>query len=371
MRQTLRDLRHYLDGRGIPHTLQTFRLYPFLLETFGAWIIVWQSGLALAVWLHSGWTTALVSLAGAVVVALEMGARFPLLSRLGACPGHNIAVEWCPPQARRELIVCAHYDSKTEPLDHRGRRLLLKGAVFAGLPLTLFLGLAGPLEHALAQTASPWAGRIYALAAGLAIAQLLLCGSLGLNAALGRFVQPSRGAADNGAACAIVLEVARLLHQGAVGLKKTKVTLLLCSGEEVGMQGSRAYVRHRVWPLPAAVLNLEIMGQSGGYIVWQREGYLLQWHATDPSLNRALDRAVEKVTGRRPQARPEAVMTDAASFLRAGLPAAILSTLHPRLGDRGFHRPADGPQRLEQGSLQDGVDIVLAVAGAFDRGLAP
>ncbi|NKB72676.1 MAG: M20/M25/M40 family metallo-hydrolase [Candidatus Latescibacteria bacterium] len=369
-RRTLRDLCHYLDRQGIPHTLHTFRLYPFLLETFGAWIIAWQTGLALAVWLQGGWATAAIALVGALIVIVEMGLRIPLLSHLGACQSDNLAIAWAPPRPRRELILCAHYDSKTELWDHRGRHLLLKGAVLFGLPATLALGLAGPLEQYLQQTASPWAGHLYTLAAGLSIPQLLLCWSLGLNTVLGRLVRPSRGAADNGAACAIVLEAARRLYRGEVPLARTKITCALFTGEEVGMQGSRAYVRQRAWPLPAAALNLEIMGQSGGYIVWQREGHSLAWHATDPDLNRALQGAVEQVTGHPPQNRPEAVFTDAASFLQAGLPAATLSTLHPRLGDRGFHRPADEPGRLDQQSLRDGVDIVLAVVRAIDEAAA-
>lgn len=376
--ETVLSLGRWLRQRGIPYRLHTFRHYPFFFEAIGLWTIASRTLLALAVWLRWGWPALPVALLGLVIGVVDVAFNFPTVSRVGARRGRNLIVEFAPEggeaAARQELILSAHYDSKTELLDHRQRMIFLYGLP-VGLLLTLLLGLLAPLDRYLLEQASPWA--IYTYWAGLILSlpMLFLAWGLGLNLALGRSLQPSQGAVDNGAACAILLGLAERLSQVQVGaggrrpvagLQQTKVTIALFTGEEVNLQGSRAYAQERDWPLPAIALNLEAMAQDGEYVLWERDGSVFKLESTSAEVNRLAAYAVEAVTGRPP--RPGGpVISDAASFLKLGIPATTLGTYHSRLVDAGFHRPSDNLARVMLERLPEGVEILATLLREYDR----
>ena len=90
------------------------------------------------------------------------------------------------------------------------------------------------------------------LGAVLTLPMLFLAFGLGLNLSTGRLLKPSQGAVDNGAACAILLGMADrraflanlqspIPNFHNYPLPNTRVTIALFTGEEVQMQGSRAY----------------------------------------------------------------------------------------------------------------------------------
>jgi len=174
----------------------------------------------------------------------------------------------------------------------------------------------------------------------LSLPLLVLAWGLGLNLSLGRLAWPSSGAVDNGAACAVLAGLADRLARGEVSLRRTAATLAFFTGEEANMQGSAAYVRSRAWPLPVVAVNLEVLGQDGGYIYWERDGRGFWPLPTAAAVTAALAEAVREVTGELPQpAGP--VNSDAASFLAAGIPTAVLGTRDRVLGLGGFHRPTE------------------------------
>jgi len=289
-RATARALREWLDRRGISYRVQAFRLYPYFFECVGLWLILSRSLLAAAVWARWGWWTLPIALVGLLGGALDVALHWPLVTWPGARRGENLLVEFEPPGAKREIILSAHYDSKTELLDHCQRAYLFR-YMNLGILLTLLLGLWGPLDAWLVSGAIHWIGVL------LTIPLLLLAWGMGLHLSLGRTLKPSQGAVDNGAACAILLGLAGKLSKGEALPPETKITLALFTGEEVNMQGSRAYVKSRAWPLPASALNLEIMAQDGDYIYWEEDGDAFRVLPTTKSLNEMYAAAVEKVTG--------------------------------------------------------------------------
>ncbi|MFZ5820599.1 MAG: M28 family metallopeptidase [Chloroflexota bacterium] len=351
-RATARALKEWLDRRGIPYCAHTFRLYPYFFECVGLWLILSRSLLALAVWANWGWPTLPIALIGLLGGALDVALHWPLVTWPGARRGENLLIEFEPPLARREVILSAHYDSKTELLDHQQRTLLFRRMNF-GILLTVLLGLWGPLDAWMVSEPIHWVGVI------LTLPMLLLAWGMGLHLSVGRFLEPSQGAVDNGAACAILLGLADRLAKGESLPPGTKVTLALFTGEEVNMQGSRAYVKSRGWPLPATVLNLEIMAQDGAYIYWEKDGDAFRSLATTSSLNEAYSAAVEKVTGAPAQAAGP-VNSDGSSFLFAGIPAASVGALDAKLGETGFHRPTDNLGRVVMERLPQGVAILQA-----------
>ncbi len=353
-RATLRDLQTWLQERGLPFRTQPFPLYPYFFVCIGIWMIAANTLLAVSVGLGWGWFSTLIAVPGVLGGLLDVAFDLPLVSWPGRITGQNLLIEFDVPQPKRELVISAHYDSKTELFDHHLRYFFVR-SLGGGISLALLLCLLSPLCGYLG---APWGNDLHSLCVILTVPLLFIAWGLGLNLSLGRLRRrPSQGAVDNGAACAILLGLAEQLLDGAVALKHTRLTLALFGGEEVNMQGSRAYALGRRWTLPSTALNLEIMGQDGEYITWERDGTALRLFPTDATLNRAVIRAVQEVTGR--AAIPAGpISSDGYSFLRAGIRVTTLGTFDRRLGVRGFHQSSDNLGRVKLTRLPEGVDIL-------------
>ena len=205
-RETGRALKDWLARHGIAYRTHAFRLYPYFFECVGLWLILSRTLLAVAVWERWGWLTTPIALVSLLGGTLDVALNLPLVTWPGARRGENILVEFEPPGASREIILSAHYDSKTELLDHRQRMFLFKYMNF-GIALTLLLGIWGPLDIWLMNEPVHWIGVI------LSVPMLLLAWGLGTHLSLGRTLKPSQGAVDNGAACAILLGLAERLSK--------------------------------------------------------------------------------------------------------------------------------------------------------------
>jgi hypothetical protein len=354
--ETCQSLCAWLAEQEIPHRIHSFRLYPFYFEAIGIWVILSRTLLAIAIWYRWSWPTLLIAIIGVLGGTLDVALGLPLVSWPGSCTGENILVEFGPSQPRQEVVISAHYDSKTELLDHRQRMFFLKNIRF-GVILTLILGFLGPLDHYLLLQNSNLAAITFGTGIAATILLLFLSWGLGLNLSTGRFLKPSHGAVDDGAACAILLGLAKHLAAGEVPLRHTRVMLALFSGEEVNLQGSRAYVSSRDWPLPCAAVNLEVMSQDGDYVLWDKDGSVFKLSPTSSNINHAVSEAVYNMTMRRP--RPGGpIISDGASFLAAGIPTAVLGTYDQVWKDTGFHRPSDCLDRVIFERLPEGVAIL-------------
>ena len=358
-------LAEWCKRRNIPLRLHAFRLYPYFFVAIGLWLVLSRLLLAAAVWLRWGWAVLAIALVGLVGGLVDFVFDFPLVSWVGAKQSHNILVEFEPPQARQELVLSAHYDSKTELLDHRQRMIFVKN-MNLGILLTALLGILGPVEWLLDNGAATF---VYGASIALSIPVLFLTWGMGLNLALGRWRKhPSQGAVDNGTACAILLGLADELHNGGLKfmLENTRLVLALFDGEEVSMQGSRAYTRGRDWPLPVIALNMEVMAQNGEYIYWEQDGASMQLAPTASEVNQRICAAVAAVTGKAPKAAGP-INSDGFSFLRLGIPTAILGSYDEAMQDRGFHQPSDNLERVAMAKLPEGVEILKKFILAYDR----
>lgn len=350
----------------LPHRLHSFRLYPYFFVAIGLWLVLSRLLLAVAVWLRWGWAVLAIALIGLVGGLVDYLFDVPLVSWIGAKQSQNILIEIEPHQAhraRQEMVISAHYDSKTELLDHRQRMLFVKN-MSLGILLTALLGLLGPVEQQLKGSAANF---VYGASVALSIPVLFLTWGMGLNLALGRLRKhPSQGAVDNGAACAILLGLAHDLQHSGIALKNTRLVLALFDGEEVSMQGSRAYTRGRDWPLPVIALNLEVMAQNGEYVYWEQDGTSMQLTSTASEVNQRICAAVAEVAGK-PALPGGPINSDGFSFLRMGIPTAVLGTYDKTLQDRGFHQPSDNLGRVVMERLPEGVEILKKFILTYDQ----
>jgi hypothetical protein len=359
----------WLDARRIPFEVHEFRLRPLFFECTGAWLIASRTLLALAIARGWGWRTLPLALAAQLGGTADI-LGLPLVTWPGVTRGRNLVLRFGPPDAPTELLLCAHYDSKTELLDHRQRAVLLRG-LRPGIALTIASALLATAEERL-RTRAPIAATVSRVLANLcALPVLLLAWTLGLHLLLGRLARPSSGAVDNGAACVVLLALAERLASGAIPLRGTRITLALFGGEEVNMQGSAAFAGKHYPPAvnapkPLAV-NLELLGQRGPYIVWQRDGNALRTLPASADVIDRLRRAVTAATGSTVE-DAALINSDAFSFLRAGLPAATLGTSDPQHGIAGMHRPSDNRGRVDTARLAEHVAVLETLIRHADTG---
>ena len=361
-REVVRTLQTWLNARGLPYRLQSFTLYPYFLNCIGVWMLCAHTLLAVSVWLHWGWVSSLIAALGILGGLLDTAFDIPLVTWPGKTTGQNILIEFESAHPRRELVISAHYDSKTELFDHQVRYFFVRNLP-VGIALAIVLGVLSPLEKFLP---APWTDPIHTLSNLLTIPLLFLVWGLGLNLWLGRWRHnPSQGAVDNGAACAILLGLAKQIADGNVQFENTRLTLALFGGEEVNMQGSRAYALGREWKLPSAALNLEIMAQDGEYVLWEQDGMSLKLFPTDKGVNQAVSDAVVKVTGK-PILPAGPINSDGYSFIRARVPVATLGTYDSKLQGRGLHLPGDALSRVKMSKLPEGVEILAQFIRSYD-----
>lgn len=373
-KDTSRAVQEWLRQRGIPFNVHTFTHYPYFFECIGAWLIVSRLVLAAAVWLRWDWLTLPLALAALAGATLDQAFHWPLVTWPGKKQGENIIIAIGNENEGREVLLSAHYDSKTELLDHHQRMFFLY-AIPLGILLTVVLGLIGPLSQWLLHGGSAWVEFTRGMGILLSLPLLFLSLGMGLNMLLGRLALPSQGTIDNGASCAILLGLAAALHEDSRSADipgEIRFTLALYTGEEVDRQGSRAYLRWRKEqagkrPLPDAVLNMEAMGQDGDYVFWELDGSIFKLVPTSAEVNAVIQRAVLEVAGRQPVSGGP-MLSDGAPFLLNGIPAGVIGTYHSRLKDTGFHRPTDNRTRVHLPRLPEGVEIIRRAAFLLAQG---
>lgn len=363
-RRTERAITRRLTALGIPYEIHTFHSYPYIWQCIGLWLIVSRTALVMAVWLGWGWAALLIALLCLPGGIADVAFHFPLISWPGNQPAHNILLHFSPPRPEQEIILSAHYDTKTEWLDHRQRMFFVKNLPL-GILLTVLLGVLGATQATLPDNQLSLNEVIAWSSYLLGIPLLFLAWGLGLHFILGALRKPSQGAVDDGAACAILLGLAEHYHHNPSALHRTRLTVALFSGEEINMQGSRAYVQSRNWSLPTAALNLEVMAQNGAYVIWERDGTVFKLRPNSPTVIEAVSSAVRQVTGETPLLVGP-VTSDGGSFSSVGIPAATLGTYDQKLRDRGFHCASDHLGRVVMSRLPEATRIAIRFVEMLD-----
>ena len=168
------------------------------------------------------------------------------------------------------------------------------------------------------------------------------------------------GASDDGAGVAAVLESVRALKSGPP--LKNDVIALLTDGEEVGLLGADAFVEEHPWAKNAGlVLNLDARGNSGPSLMFetsQDNGWLIGEVAKLPDRPLA-NSLMPELYGKLLHSD-----TDLSIFKNAGMAGLNFAYIE---GDTAYHTVLDTPDRIDQRSVQNQGQQLLAVAKHFSN----
>jgi len=237
----------------------------------------------------------------------------------------------------REIVLGAHYDSKTELFDHVGRAVAYTAAL-----LLLVAGFA-----------------VRRSAAGFVAA----CALAAAAAAGGRFAGArSHGIVDDAAAVALVVEIAAQVR--AAPLATTRLRAVWWCDEEVGAQGSAAWLRDaHLDSVPRRGINLECIGAGPRLGYAAREWTGAGWRRAPGAVVAALQNAAFDSL----HALALPVVTDAGPLRRRGIEIVTLVGLEADASPpRGLHRSSDAMEALDAHGLARAATVVRRFLAAAD-----
>ena len=266
-------------------------------------------------------------------------------------------------RARGTLVLVAHHDAANTGLFWHPRltRLGAKRHVrrrrvdpfMAPVAAALALGAAGS-----------------ALQRGLALGRWMRVAAAGLLAiSVAADVDVARsptvpGASDNASGAAVVLELARALHESPQG--EFDVIVLLCGGEEAGMGGMAAFLREYADELGRRtfVLGLDTLG-AGTPIIASGEGAMRE-HRYPPAAMAVVDEGAAIAGEARPERWRIGGWTDPILATFAGIPAVSVLSMGPGYFPN-YHRLSDLPESVDWRSVGVCARIAAGAIQAFAR----
>lgn len=164
------------------------------------------------------------------------------------------------------------------------------------------------------------------------------------------------GAGDDGAGVAALLETARALHQGEP--LQHDVIFLLTDGEEYGLYGAKAFLKHPWAKQVALVLNLEGRGNSGPSMTFEMnpENGWVSRQFVQAAPYPFISSLAYEIYSRMPNNTDFTVFKDAGY---TGLNSAFID------GFVHYHKLTDSPRNLNQKSLQQHGSNLLALTRHF------
>jgi acetylornithine deacetylase/succinyl-diaminopimelate desuccinylase-like protein len=321
-------IKTLLSSWGVPFTVQEFGLHPYMQLILGVTMFLLAILLFVLVLKRRPIAALIVALLIPALLIVEFELFIPIVTGIIERTGQNIIVTFTVPHPARELIFAAHYDSKTDIWDH-----IQRARVYRFIPLAVALGIVLAIFCFFTR-------RFAALKKGVARAiTLLLTGAVvvywGLVAyGFGGYIfvpvdRQSHGAVDDGGSVVTLLLLAKDIQDGKISLGNSNITIVFTAGEEVTLQGSNRYVEERFGrgtppALPTSLVDLELVGQNGTMIYWEKDGVFLKYYDADPE-----------------------------RFMAAGIPAITVGNSGiPGLGEAGFHSAADNIDRVNFENLQ-------------------
>ena len=360
LEQTAVYIKELLTAWDIPFTVQEFMLRPFMQFSIGLTLLILAVVLFILVWRKKPTAALLVSLIFFPLLLLEFEMFIPLVSRIVTKPAENFIITFTTPDAVRELIFAAHYDSKTDFFDHIQRAKIYKWIPYAfllGVVLSVWLFFVKKSKKAVVTAVSLTVAGLLVVYWGLVF--------VGFGGFV--FMSPERdslGTIDDGSAVVTLLALAKNINDGEVDIGNSNVTIILTCGEETTLQGADFYVKER-WgktadpELPTSLVNLELIGQNGNMIYWPSVGVFLKFYDADPELAERVSLAWEEVSGVPMGVEPDSITDDSHRFATAGIP--VITIGHegkPGLGMGGFHSTADNPERLNYENLEMAIETL-------------
>lgn len=355
--RTATFLADALARAGLTVERVAYTAQPYRLRVAG--VVILAGSLVYAWLLRAGRGRAALVLAVLLPVLLlaELDFFVPVFGWIGATPQEHVVGRLAPAEtAARRLVFAAHYDTKTDVLDHVERAPV----EILALPVAVLM---------IGAALVPSARRVRGVAVVASVAY-----GLGAFVAFtgGAFVGArSPGALDDGAACAVLVRLADTLAHGSRPAH-TEVEVVLLSAEEVGVQGSWAYARARFATppdVPTYVVNLDPVGASRDLAVVRREAFTTRAYDPDPRLVALLD-AVYRAERGVPLPRTRfGGGTDGRSFLAHGVPAAtLISEVPGHVFIRHLHSARDARSRVDGAALDATVAYLVGVVSAADAG---
>jgi Zn-dependent M28 family amino/carboxypeptidase len=214
------------------------------------------------------------------------------------------------------IWLVAHLDSKSQPIP-----ILVRAAAIVAC-VTLWVAL---VAMAALQVKAGWP--LMTLAAVLA----------GLPVAISTIGSASPGALDNATGVAAVLLAAQRVD------RSVPLGVLITSAEELGLAGSRAWVRAQ--PSKAPVINCDTIDDHG-YLT------IMHSHGRPERLIRAFERRAVRARRVLP-----GILVDSVAFAEAGWDAVTVSRGTLATLAR-IHRPTDTPAGLRGRGVAEAADII-------------
>ena len=169
------------------------------------------------------------------------------------------------------------------------------------------------------------------------------------------------GADDDASGTIAVLEIARALAAGP--RPKRTIVFLATTGEEVGLLGTRWYIRQPVHPIERTVANLEIemIGRPDSLAGGRGRAWLTGYERSTMGETLARE-AIPIVADARP-AQNFFMRSDNIAFAMLGIPAHTLSSFNLHTD---YHRPSDDMTSVDAGHMA----LVIKAAARAVRLLA-
>ncbi|MFH2128999.1 MAG: M20/M25/M40 family metallo-hydrolase [bacterium] len=364
LEQTATMIRELLSNWNIPFTEQVFPLRYHQNFLMGLSILILSGFFALFILRRKPLPAFIAVAAIVLMLILEVEFSVPTVSALIRKPTENIIITHTVPDAARELIFTAHYDSKTDLWDHIQRSYIQKLFPFF-LVLCLLLCLWAFLANRMAVLRL----KRFRLAAWLLTASYVIYAGFAFSW-LGGYMfmdehSQSFGSIDDGASVLVLLAVAKDIREGQVNTGDSSITILLTSGEETGLHGARWYVKQRydngriAPPRPTALISLELIGQNGNlYYATSTSSGLIRSFKSDPDLAERLDQVWQGMTGN-PMTVVSGGINDAFPFLAAGIPSLTIGhDGNPGGGFGGFHSTRDNMARANPANIALGIRVL-------------
>lgn len=174
------------------------------------------------------------------------------------------------------------------------------------------------------------------------------------------------GADDDGSGTVAILEIARDLARGPA--PKRTIVVLLSTGEEAGLVGTRWYMEHPAVPLDSTVADfqIEMIGRPDSLAGGFGRGWLTGYERT--TMGDQLAAAGSPIV---PDARPEMrffFRSDNVPFAMMGIPAHTLSSYNMH-GD--YHQPSDEVEHMDFAHMAALVDAAVEAVRFLADGPKP
>jgi Zn-dependent M28 family amino/carboxypeptidase len=174
------------------------------------------------------------------------------------------------------------------------------------------------------------------------------------------------GADDDGSGTVAVLEIARDLIQGEA--PRRTVVILLSTGEEIGLLGTRYYIAHPVIPLHQTVadLQIEMIGRTDDAVGGFGRAWLTGYERT--TMGDQLAAAGSPIV---PDPRPNQnffFRSDNIAFAVLGIPAHTMSSFGLHLD---YHQPSDEVELINFEHMSVLVDAAVEAVRFLADGPTP